>query len=73
LALQLATMPSLPSVGIARLMTIGNVLARTGVALGILSAMSVYIVHVVFQTYLQPLLELAPVASSETIFLVSLF
>jgi predicted MFS family arabinose efflux permease len=67
LLFQLITLPHLPPNTTTRLKTIGDVITRPGIAVGILSATSVYIVHVAFSTYLRPLLESAPGASSESI------
>jgi predicted MFS family arabinose efflux permease len=72
LILQLLTVPRLPPNRTTRLRTLGDVLMRPGIAIGILSATGVYIVHVAFQTYLRPLLETGPGASSESISLAFL-
>jgi predicted MFS family arabinose efflux permease len=72
LILQLVTLPKLPPNTITRLRTIGDVLGRPGITVGILSATGVYIVHVAFQTYIRPLLEAVPEASSESISLAFL-
>jgi predicted MFS family arabinose efflux permease len=66
-AFQWFTLPALPSKGNARLKTIGDILARKGIALGILAATSVYIVHIAFQTYARPVLEKMPEANAERI------
>ena len=67
LLFQLITLPQLPPNTTTRLRTITDVLTRPGIAVGILSATGVYIVHVAFQTYIRPLLEAVPGASSESI------
>lgn len=72
LAFQVSALPSLPPNTVTRLKTIGHVLARRGIAIGILSATAVYIVHVAFQTYLRPMLEAVPGASSGSVSLAFL-
>jgi predicted MFS family arabinose efflux permease len=54
---QAMTLPSMPSLGSARLGTLGEVLRRHGVAVGITCAMLVFIGHFAFFTYLRPFLE----------------
>lgn len=72
LVFQLLTLPTLPANTTTRLRTLGDVIMRPGIAVGILSATSVYIVHVAFQTYIRPLLEAVPEVSSESILLAFL-
>jgi predicted MFS family arabinose efflux permease len=72
LVFQVVTLPALPPNTTTRWRTLADVLMRPGVALGILSATSVYIAHVAFSTYLRPLLEARPGTSSESISLAFL-
>jgi predicted MFS family arabinose efflux permease len=67
LVFQFLVLPSLPSSGTTRLSALGEVLLRPGIALGILSSISVYMVHFAFQTYIRPLLETLPEANTTTI------
>lgn len=69
---QFLTLPKLPQRTAARLSTIATVLRRPGIAIGIMSATGVYIVHVAFQTYLRPMMESGPGANSENVSLAFL-
>ncbi|MET0430591.1 MAG: MFS transporter [Microvirga sp.] len=57
LVMQFATLPRMASIGTARLRTLGDVLTRPGVALGMIAAMLVFTGHFAFFTYIRPFLE----------------
>ncbi|BCH24341.1 MFS transporter [Mesorhizobium sp. L-8-3] len=57
LAVQFATLPRIAPTGQAGLRTLGEVLARPGIALGMLAAMLIFTGHFAFFTYVRPFLE----------------
>ncbi|RNF33599.1 MFS transporter [Paracoccus methylarcula] len=58
LLVQMATLPSLPSRGKARLGTLIEVLARPGIGIGMIAVLLVFAGHFTFFTYIRPFLEL---------------
>ncbi|MFC0532017.1 MFS transporter [Phytohabitans kaempferiae] len=72
LLFQFLTLPRLAPTAATTLRTIGDVLMRPGIAVGILSATALYIVHVAYQTYIRPVLESVPETNSRSIALAFL-
>lgn len=57
LAVQFVTLPEIAPTGQAGLRTLGEVLMRPGIALGMLAAMLIFTGHFAFFTYVRPFLE----------------
>jgi predicted MFS family arabinose efflux permease len=57
LTVQFATLPKMVSSGLTSLRTLGNVLLRPGIAIGMVAVVLVFTGHFAFFTYLRPFLE----------------
>lgn len=67
LVMQFISLPKLKPTGTASLRTLGEVLARPGIALGIAAATLVFAGHFAFFTYLRPFLEADATAGIEVV------